>query len=575
MIQHQELALRDYQTECIRAVWSAWPGGMQRPAVVLPTGAGKTVIFAALIRDFVDIHRRIGDPYRVVVLVHRDELADQAIAKLRAIAPDLSIGKVKAHSDELEADVLVCSVQTLARPARLQRLVTAQSVQGRVGLVIVDECHHAAAPSYRRIMTELGCFSGWQPDSRGDDTYEGTRAVGFTATLARGDGVGLGDVWDDVVYTKTTLWMIAQHYLTDVRARTVDLELDLSAVKTSGGDYQAKSLGDALMAADGPHAIAHAVFQHAADRRSIVFTPDVTTAYTTAAELDRIGITCDVVEGNTTREERQLIYKQFRTGEMQVIVNCMVLTEGADFPWADCAVIARPTKSAPLYIQMVGRVLRPWPGKTDALVLNVVGEGGVISTLVDLDPGLSGFEPEPGESLAEAYIRKQARDEMTLPADHLLFELKYREVDLFAASGLAWLRTRGGVMFLSRGDGEVFLWPDRHGTWTVGFAPANNLDWQPLHRALPLGLAMAWAETEAGSDALTVKNKRWRKEPASTAQTTKARGLGITIDGPATKGEVSDAINVVTATRRFDEKMRRLERWRSEPSSWRTDCPSG
>jgi superfamily II DNA or RNA helicase len=553
MIRHEEITLRPYQTECISAVWGAWPSGMQRPAVVLPTGAGKTVIFASLIRDFVQVHRMMGDPHRVVVLVHRDELADQAIAKLRTIAPDLEIGKVKAADNEVDADVIVASVQTLARENRLAALVRSQTGGPGIGLVIVDECHHAAAPSYMKIMTSLGCF-----DWMDDDEWGGTRAVGFTATLARGDEVGLGDVWDDVVYTKTTLWMIANGFLTDVSARTVDLELDLSAVKTSGGDYQAKSLGDALMAVDGPHAIAFAIHQHAADRRHIVFTPDVATAYLTAAELDRIGITCDVVEGNTTREERRLIYERFRTGEYQAIVNCMVLTEGADFPWADCAVIARPTKSAPLYIQMVGRVLRTWPGKADALVLNVVGQGGVISTLVDLEPGLH-VEPEPGESLSQAYVRQQERDETTLSADHLLFDLKYRDVDLFAASGVSWLRTRGGVMFIGRGDGEVFIWPDREGTWAVGFAPANGTAWQVLHRTLPLGMAMAWAETEAGAGVLTMKKKRWRKEPASPLQISKARSIGITIDGPATKGEVSDAIGIVFATRRLDPRMRSIQ----------------
>jgi superfamily II DNA or RNA helicase len=562
VIRHTELALRDYQIECISAVWGAWPQGMQRPAVVLPTGAGKTVIFAHLTRDFLDIHRRIGDPHRVVILVHRDELADQAIAKIRSVAPDLAVGKVKADSDEIHCDVMVCSVQTLARGRRLDRLVAGQTSYGRVGLVIVDECHHAAAPSYLTILKELGCFTWDEVHGTCGTEYEGTRAVGFTATLARGDGVGLGNVWEDVVYTQTTLWMISRGYLVDVRGRTVDLELDLSQVKTSGGDYQAKSLGDALMQADGPRHIARAVQQHAADRRPIVFTPDVATAYTTAAELDRLGIACDVVEGNTTREERRDIYRRYRTGELTAIVNCMVLTEGADFPWADCAVIARPTKSAPLYIQMVGRVLRTWPGKTDALVLNVIGEGGTLSTLIDLDPGLI-TAPEPGQSLSEAYIAQEERANTTVSADHLAFELKYRDVDLFAASSHAWLRTRGGVMFLPRGDGEVFLWPERSGEgWMVGFAPVSGRAWEALHRELPLGMAMAWAETEAGSGAFTLsaRDKRWRKEPAETRQISKARSIGITVEGPATKGEVSDAIAIVQATRRFDERMRSVER---------------
>lgn len=187
-----QLHPREYQTECIDAVWSAWDNGMQRPAVVLPTGSGKTVIFAHLSRQFTEINRETGEPHRVVILVHRDELADQAIDKIRSIAPELSVGKVKAADNETHADVMVCSVQTLARSARLRNLVDDQRRFGRIGLVVVDEAHHAAAQSYRDIMTTLGCFAGLteKPGTQIDPNsavssysgpwpfYSGTRALG-------------------------------------------------------------------------------------------------------------------------------------------------------------------------------------------------------------------------------------------------------------------------------------------------------------------------------------------------------------------------------------------------------------
>lgn len=548
------LTPRDYQIECLDLIRSAWYN-LQRPAVVLPTGAGKTVIFAHLASEWLE-----REHTRVVVLVHRDELADQAIAKIRAVAPGLDVGKVKAADNDTGADVVVASVQTLARASRLDQLTAHAGLVGQIGLVIVDECHHAAAPSYIRIMTELGCYTRGEEDSYGQ--WPGTRAVGFTATMARGDGVGLGGVWEDVVYTKTTLWMIAHGYLTDVRGRVIDLELDLSQVKTSGGDYQAKSLGNALMDMDAPASIARAVQQHAADRRPIVFTPDVATAHATAHALNFYGIACDVVDGTTPREARLATYAAFRTGRIQALVNCMVLTEGADMPWADCAVIARPTKSAGLYIQMVGRVLRPWPGKADALVLNVIGEGGTLCTLIDLDPGLI-VPPEGRESLAEAYVRQEERAERTYSSDHLAFDLKFRDIDMFESSTHKWLRTPAGVMFLSRGDGDVFLWPERDERgWMVGFAAANGRAWEPLHRELSLTMAMAWAETEAGSGLfnLSAKDKRWRKEPADGKQIGKARSIGLDPGSDPRKGELSDAISIALAAQKFDRRMRSLER---------------
>lgn len=550
------LRLRPYQRETVDRIHDAHWSGMQRPAVVLPTGTGKTICFCHLAAEHI---QATGE--RVMILVHRDELADQTLDKLRHIAPDLKTGKVKASDNEITAQVMVCSVQTLARPSRLQQLRDAEAYAGPVSLMIVDECHHAVADSYRNIMETMGCFelSDGHP----------CMAVGFTATLARGDGRGLGDVWEDVVFQRSVLWAIAEGHLTDVRARRIDVQdLDLSSVRRSGGDYSAKSLGDALMEAGGPEIIFQTVKEHAADRRSvIVFCPTVDMAEATAAHIrNASGLTAAVVHGGTPREDRLLIYKAFRTGDLRVLVNCMVLTEGADFPYADCAVIARPTRSDTLFIQMVGRVLRPSPatGKTDALVITLGDGTGALRTLVDLSPDVYGVEDD--ETLTEAYEREQARREERVPARSLRFALKHRDLDLFKASpAYQWLRTAGGVQFIPLGGaGEILLWPSQEAEeWDVVHAPEDNYrrgPWVRLHTGLALSMAMAWGESEADERSLlnTGKNASWRKKKASEGQLRYAtRLLGREPDENLRAGEVGDLISTAVASRNIDRYLPR------------------
>jgi len=548
-VSHGLITLRDYQEEAVRALFRAWGDGMRRPAEVLPTGAGKTIVFSALARDFyqwrtyADAAGTERDPRRQVILVHRDELARQTLDKLAMVAPDLDTGLIKAESDDTGATVMVASVQTLSRGSRLERLIHDQDMYGEIGLIVTDECHHAAAPSYRKIY----------------DAFPDTLNAGFTATLSRGDGTGLGSVWEDVVYSKSVLWMISRNYLVDVRGQRIELDdLDLSRIRTTAGDYQAGALGSAMVDAGSPTLVAEALRKYAPHRRSIVFCPDVFSAVATMRAIGRGAV---VVTGGTPVEERQLIYKRFETGELRVIVNCMVLTEGFDAPWADCVVIARPTKSPALYQQMVGRVLRPWPGKQDALVLDVAGTGGRLSTLIDLAPG-EVDTVHSGESLAQAAIRYETEQDTIYEAGSLAFALKHRDMDMFASSSKAWLRTDAGVLFIPVGHGFVFLWADGNGRWDVCAAPARG-KWRRLHRSLPLGTAQAWAETEA--DDLTAyksrtgeKSARWRKEAAHPVMIGKARQYGFMIPENPTKGDMADLIAIGAASEKFDHHMRKV-----------------
>jgi hypothetical protein len=248
-----------------------------------------------------------------------------------------------------------------------------------------------------------------------------------------------------------------------------------------------------------------------------------------------------------------------------VIVNCGVLTEGFDAPWLTC-VVPKITKSEPLFQQMVGRVLRTFPGKRDALVLTVGGTGGKLRTLVDLAPG-SVKTIRQGETLADAVVREAEEGNVKIKAGSPAFSLRHRDTDLFAASKSAWLRTAGGVMFIPVSDGEVFLWPGQGGTWQVRYAPRKARKWPRLHDGLSLEMAMAWGETEAEdrdhgagmAASLSSRSASWRvrKEAPTRPQLDTARIWGVDVPEGATRAQVSDLLSITVATRKFDHHMSR------------------
>jgi superfamily II DNA or RNA helicase len=555
-----QLPLRDYQRDALDAVRAAWSRGVQRPAVVAPTGAGKTVMFSHLIADD---FREFPDT-RSIVLVHRDELADQAMDKIRQVSPGLRVGKVKAEDNDVTADVIVASVQTLATGSRLDQMMATEHDHGPLALVVVDECHHAVAPSWRRVMDRLGCFN---PES-------GAHVVGFSATLARGDGIGLGSVWQEVAYAISLTRLIRRGHLADVRGVQVRVEdLDLAGVRRSGGDYQVGSLGEAMMDSHAPTTIASAYVEHATDRQGVVFTPTVETAHESADELNRAGIVSEVIAGTTPREDRRLIYKRYQAGDVQVLVNCMVLTEGFDAPWASCAVIARPTQSAPLYTQMVGRVLRPWPGKKDALVLDIVGVSTQhkLATLIDLAPG-SVATLRPDQTLAEAVEEAELAaiaDEAEREAAARQSRLTAKVVDLFEQSTSVWLRTKAGVWFIPTREGEFFLWPaSEPGKWDVCEAPMDGYKRKPWERRyvnFDIDTAMSWAQTlaEEADPSVATKAASWRKHggKASDAQ----KGMLKRFYGPneydedtIKKSTASDMISIGIASKVLDRHYTKL-----------------
>ena len=598
------LPLRDYQVEAIKELHSRWDAGDTRVPMVLATGLGKTVIFAHLIADWV----RSNVAKRVMVLVHTDELVQQAVKKIKDVAPKLHVGIVKAERNEATARVIVASVQSLRSAKRRDQI-------RNVGMIIVDECHHATATTYRNILEHYGAMQ------HNRELYPERHAnrplvAGFTATLARGDKQKLSDVWQECTFSRGIAFGIRRGYLLDVRGKRIVVpDLDLSTVKKSGGDYQDAALGDALDAAFAPSVIANAYLEHAGNRKGLAFWPLVATAEHGSAAFNEAGIPSAVIHGGTPREERRLILKKLHTGEIQVVHNCGVLTEGFDEPTVSCIVNARPTQSAPLYQQMVGRGLRPDlslppEARGDCLVLDVVGVSRThnLRTLIDLsERAPSDLDMEDGESLLELEDALDAMEEAEKAGFEDLEPEEYQgpvaaeDFDPLARTGVgAWLRTAGGTYFLPVGNQayvlilesaepnlfdvawltqapNALLYTECPGTpylsnsqtCACGGGHVGGQGDLTEHQALPLDMACSWAEEVledlGGEAALSRAGAKagWRKRKVSYQQEKMMLKYGIVREKHWKFGDANDRIDEVIGSRRIDPVVAFMQAARS------------
>ena len=332
--------LRPYQQQARDRIHAEWDAGHTRTLLVLPTGTGKTIVFASVAADQV----RAGD--RVLILAHRGELLEQAADKLQR-STGLVSAVEKAESTCLDSwfRVVVGSVQTLQRTARLERFP-----QDYFGTIIIDEAHHAITDGYRRIL----------------DYFSGAKVLGVTATPDRGDMRNLGEVFDSLAFEYKLTDAIKEGYLCKIMAQTIPLQLDISGVALSGGDYAVGELGTAL----DPYLeqIAAEMARRCKSRKTVVFLPLIKTSQKFRDLLNTYGFRAAEVNGQS--DDRRQVLADFDAGKYNVLCNSMLLTEGWDCPSVDCVVVLRPTKVRSLYSQMVGRGTRLSPGKTDLLLLD-------------------------------------------------------------------------------------------------------------------------------------------------------------------------------------------------------------
>lgn len=539
--------LRSYQREASDAVIDTWASGINRTAVVLPTGAGKSTVAADIA---VRAHRDFG--LNVAIIAHRDLLLTQLADAVAQVDPTLPpVGIVQAQRNEADAPIIAGSIQTLMNENRLAQI-------GRRRVIIWDECHHAGAVSWTKVFEDMG---GFRPDHF---------FCGLTATLRRDDGKALRDVIQTVAYEKSLRWAIEQGFLIMPDGLTVRIPgLDLGKVKVRAGDFQSSELAEVMEAAN-PYVV-QAILNHASDRRLIIFAASVDAAHMLAHDLTAAGMPTSAVTGETPAAVRDEIFDAFRDGSVQALVTVQVLTEGADFPMCDGVVLARPTHSQNLYSQMVGRALRTHPGKTSALILDLAGSSRVLSlvTLSDLDTGavskkveLDGTEVPPEDDEEVVPSGRKPRTTRQGPVDLVSIDLLSS-----AQTSVLWLQTKGGIPFIpvTANGYLVFLWPGGNGLWKIGrmVTDASKLiyhlenGWEDDGKAWPLDVATGIAEDVIirHGDPMPYRAASWRRNQApSKGQVSYAKGLDIAEPEQYTKAALADIMSVTLASHWLDPR---------------------
>lgn len=332
------MELRPYQVEAKKAIFSEWEK-CQRTLLVLPTGCGKTVVFADVAKD----RTRTG---RVLILAHREELLLQASDKIKNLCGlDSSVEKADQTCLGSNTLITVGSVQTLMSEKRLSHFPPEY-----FQTIIVDEAHHAVAQSYQNVL----------------EHFDGAKVLGVTATPDRGDMQSIGKYFESIAYEYSLRDAVNQGYLSKIRVQTMPLEIDFANVKVSCGDFQVNDIGHALE----PYLedIAEEMSKVCMDRHTVVFLPLVSISQEFRDILNKKGFRAAEVNGES--KDRERVLNEFAEGKYNVLCNSMLLTEGWDCPIVDCIVVLRPTKVRALYCQMIGRGTRLYSGKDHLLVLD-------------------------------------------------------------------------------------------------------------------------------------------------------------------------------------------------------------
>lgn len=336
---NKKMELRPYQQEAKDSIFEQWES-VDKTLLVLPTGCGKTIVFAKVAEECV----RRGK--RVLIMAHRGELLEQASDKIYKTT-GLRCAVEKAEETCLGSwfRITVGSVQSLQREKRLSRFP-----DDYFDAIIIDEAHHCISDGYQKVLKY----------------FSDAKVLGVTATPDRGDMQNLGQYFETLAYEYTLPKAIREGYLSPIKALTIPLKLDLSGVGIQSGDFKSGEIATAL----DPYLeqIASEMEKYCKDRKTVVFLPLIKTSQKFRDILNTHGFQAAEVNGNS--DDRAEVLEAFDRGDYNVLCNSMLLTEGWDCPSVDCIIVLRPTKVRSLYSQMVGRGTRLYPGKTHLLLLD-------------------------------------------------------------------------------------------------------------------------------------------------------------------------------------------------------------
>ncbi len=521
---------RPYQSECVETLINEWRHGVTAQAVSLPTASGKSVIAAMTAKA---ASGPDGPGGRIFMGAHRTELLDQLESKVRAVWPSVTVGRVQADRDECGAQVVIASIPTLTHASRLKRLA-----HERFDVAVIDELHHSASVSYKRVLKALG-FLPCPPERL---------LVGFSATVFRADGKALSDVFEAVTFKRSILEMIEAGWLSDLKAYRVETDVDLSGVHTRQGDFATGELARAVNTPGRNQLIAHKLRELAPDRPTLVFCVDVAHTLDMAETLRKHGFLAEAVYGSMHPDERKNALERFTNGGLQTLVNCELLTEGTDLPRVSCIALARPTKSPILFTQMVGRGTRIHPGKDLCLVLDFSDSRNDVCGVPDLLGDQKPRKQRQGRTLRQLALdaAEEAREAAGRreEAEHLrVRERRTVEVNLLQRTG--WERTA---------DSDEWRLPITSKAWVtitashdglydvMSFTPSGA---QQIAANETLDIARSKAEKAASEyrERAFGQNARWRQEPPSEKQMAALLKLKWHGAAPSTKGEASDILD--------------------------------
>ena len=533
------IQLRPYQQEALDAINTFSDKGINRQLVVLPTGAGKTVIFSHL-------PQTKNDSLPMLVLAHRAELLYQAKEKIGWSNPELDIQIEQADNVAGHCDVVVASVPTLGR-AESERIL--KYPKDYFKSIVIDEAHHAAAPTYRRIL----------------DYFNPSLLLGVTATPQRSDNTRLTDVFDEIVYYKTIQDLIEDGYLCSLVGYRIKTETDISGVATNEGDYVASQLEDAI---DTPERNAHIVAAYHSlvpESKAIVFCAGVKHANNLASSFSATQVSTEVILGDTSAQDREHILARFKSGETRVLVNVGVLTEGFDEPSIQSIILARPTRSTLLYTQIVGRGTRLYEGKPHCTILDFADttKGKKPIGL----PSLLGLPPEfdlQGQDLIEVAKKyKELEDYCPGEAVRVLdpndIELAYKRINLFMPpppnefvqqySRYVWAEVAENDFHLGvDNNNSLRIYVDALGRWLVEVRYRSQTKNETHILGYPEDMRESFVRadrwiTNNFDSKLIESDAAWRSDGPSDAQRKLLKRIGVPVTSDMTKGTASQIIS--------------------------------
>ena len=535
------MELRPYQQEALASMLEAESNGINKQLIVLPTGAGKTVLFAQL-----PIIRKESLP--MLVLAHRSELLIQAKDKIETINKDLSVGIEQADNKAGYVDVVIASVPTLGRESssRIEKYP-----KNYFKTIVVDEAHHAAAPSYRRIL----------------DYFTPELLLGVTATPQRSDSVRLIDVFQEIVYYKSIQDLIKEGWLSPLVGYRVKTSTDISDVEIQNGEYKQDQLIEAIDNPGRNNSIVTAYNDLANAKKTVVFAAGVDHAGNLGEAFRKNGSSVRVIIGTTPEEERRQILSDFKSGAVTVLVNVGVLTEGFDEPSIEAIILAKPTRSSLLYTQIVGRGTRLFEGKEHCMIIDIAdttrGKKPIgLPTLLGM-PAEFDLQGQSLTDIADEFekLKETAPGEASSVLNMEDITNAYKRIDLFMPpppnpavleySTFIWSEVGEDEFYLNTNSFEsLHIYCDTLGRWTAEsrLRSGNNIHVHVIGRGQTIRSVFAGAdkwimENRSISLPLIDASAVWRSDSPTDKQMKLLKRIGVPITNTMTKGMASQIIS--------------------------------